>query len=338
MSEPHRPSVVLAMSPVHLPRLFDEPLRRRLDELAEIDLGLVLRDFSTPEAVTALRSAEVLLTCWGAPSVDASVLADAPRLKAIVHAAGSVKHLATAACWQRGIRVSSAAALNAVPVAEYTVAMAVLAGKRAFHAQAAYRAQGSEQFWAGMDADLGNYRITVGVVGASHVGRKVLELLGSYDMDLLLTDPTLSAAEAEELGARLVGLDELVSSSDVVSIHAPDVPETYRLINAERLALMRDGATLINTARGALVDTEALTEELATGRLSAVLDVTDPEPLPSHSPLFTLPNVVLTPHIAGSLGNEVRRLGELAVDELEKYARGEEFAFPVVQERLSILA
>ncbi|MGH3490075.1 MAG: NAD(P)-dependent oxidoreductase, partial [Actinopolymorphaceae bacterium] len=105
-----------------------------------------------------------------------------------------------------------------------------------------------------------------------------------------------------------------------------------------RLAMMRSGATLINTARGRLVDTDALTAELATGRIYAVLDVTHPEPLPADSPLFTMPNVVLTPHIAGSLGREITRMGALAVDELERYARGEGFAFPVVEERLPLLA
>ena len=333
-----RPSVVLAMSPANLPRLLDDPLRDRLGALAEVDLDLVLDDFRAPRAATALRTAEVLFTCWGSPPVDARTLAAAPRLQAIIHAAGSVKSLVTDACWQRGLRVSSAVAANAVPVAEYTVAMIVLAGKRAFQIQAAYRADASKRTWADLHPGLGNYRTTVGIVGASHVGRRVLDLMRSYDMEVLLADPTIDAETAAGLGARLVDLDELVRASDVVTIHAPDIPETFHLFDAGRLASMRPGATLINTARGRLVDTQALTSELSTGRISAVLDVTDPEPLPADSPLFTMPNVVLTPHIAGSLGNEIHRMGALALDELERYARGEQFAFPVLAERLALLA
>jgi phosphoglycerate dehydrogenase-like enzyme len=338
MPEPSRPAVVLAMSPVNPGRLFDSGLRRRLRELAEIDLEVVIDDFSTPGAAAALRTAEVLLTCWGCPPIDASVLASAPGLKAIVHAAGSVKSIVGSACWERGLRVSSAVAANAVPVAEYTVAMIVLAGKRMFPIQDAYRGDPQRRDWPALHPNLGNYRTTVGIIGASRVGRRVIELLRAYDMRVLLADPTLSVAAAERLDARLVGLDELVRASDVVTIHAPDIPDTYHMFDARRLGQLRTGATLINTARGRLVDTEALVAELATGRISAVLDVTDPEPLPPDCPLLTMPNAVLTPHIAGSLGNEIRRMGRLAVDELERYVHGEDFAHGVVADRLPYLA
>jgi phosphoglycerate dehydrogenase-like enzyme len=324
-----RPTTVLAMAPAHLPRLLDDQQRARLSQIADVDLGVVIDDFSTPAAKAALRSAEVLFTCWGCPPVDEQVLASAPRLRAIVHAAGSVKGIVTEACWERGLRVSSAAAANAVPVAEYTVAMIVLAGKRAFDIQATYRAQAARRDWAAEYPNYGNYRRTVGIVGASRVGRRVIELLRSYDVDILLSDPTVDQAEAQALGVRLVELDDLVAASDVVSIHAPNIPETFHLVDRRRLRLMRAGA---------LVDTDALVEELASGRINAILDVTDPEPLPPEHPLFTLPNVVVTPHIAGSLGNEVARMGKLAVSELERYARGEEFAHPVLREQLSILA
>lgn len=333
-----RPSVVLAMAPGNVERLFDDHLRRRLTELCDLDLGLVLHDFHTPEAATALASAEMLLTCWGCPPLTEDVLRTAPELRAVIHAAGSVKGFVTDACWRRGLRVSSAAAANAVPVAEYTVAMIVLAGKRAFPIQSAYRADPTSRAWAATYPDLGNYGITVGVVGASHVGRRVISLLRSYDVTILLADPTIDEAHAQGLGATLVDLDELVRRSDVVSIHAPNIPKTHRMFDSRRLGLMRDGATLINTARGQLVDTEALVAELSTGRIFAILDVTDPEPLPAGHPLLALPNVVLTPHIAGSLGNEIRRMGALAVDELERYVRGEPFAYAVTENRLPLLA
>lgn len=332
------PRVVLAMHPAVLPRLLDDRLLDRLAAVSTIDAGLVLDEFTTPAAVRALESAEVLLTCWGCPSVDESVLEKAPKLGAIVHGAGTVKGFLDPECWRRGLRVSSAAAANAVPVAEFTVAMIVLANKYALPLAAAFRADPTRRDWTSTYPDLGGYRKTVGLVGASRVGRKVIELLAAYDLDVMLSDPTIDAADAARLGVRLVDLETLLASADVVSVHAPDIPATRNLLDAGRLRLIRDGATLINTARGRIIDTDALTAELVTGRFHAVLDVTHPEPLPAGHPLFDLPNVLLTPHIAGSLGNEILRMGEHAVSEVERYAAGLEFAHPVLEAQLDILA
>jgi phosphoglycerate dehydrogenase-like enzyme len=154
------------------------------------------------------------------------------------------------------------------------------------------------------------------------VGRRLLELLRPFDFGVLLHDPYATPHEAAALGAEPVPLETLLSRSDIVTLHAPDLPGTYRMLDAARLSLLRDGAVLINTSRGALVDPDALTGELVSGRLSAILDVTEPEPLPADSPLYRLPNVVLTPHIAGSLGNELERLGRTVVAELERLAAG----------------
>lgn len=340
MVDAPRPSVLLSMECRHLPRLFDDAARARLQQVANVDFSdaAVVTDFAADGVAERLRDAEILLTGWGSKPVDEAVLANAPHLKAIVHSAGSVKAIVTEACWQRGLAVSNAVAANAVPVAEYTVAMIVLANKHVLPIRDAYRSQNAKQDWAITYPTIGNYGQVIGIVGASHVGREVLRLLASYDFELLLADPTLTAAEAERLGARLVDLDELVARSDVVSIHAPDIPATYHLFDQRRLAALKDGATLINTARGKLVDTAALTEEAATGRLNVILDVTDPEPLPPDSKLFQLPNVFLTPHIAGSTGVEVRRMGELAVAEIERYVRGEPFAHPVDGSRIGLLA
>jgi phosphoglycerate dehydrogenase-like enzyme len=133
-------------------------------------------------------------------------------------------------------------------------------------------------------------------------------------------------------------LDDLFSWADVVSVHAPALPSTHHLVNAERLARMHDGAWLLNTARGSLVDTDALTRECVAGRLSAFVDTPDPEPLPAESPLYDLPNVVLTPHIAGSLGNEISRMGDLAVDEVRRFLAGEPLAHEVRAEDLARIA
>lgn len=328
----HRPRALLAMHGHLAARLFDKDTLHRLTELTELDPDLVVDDFTTPAAERALRETEVIVSCWGCPPLTQDVLDRAPRLRAVVHAAGSVKQHITEACWRRGIQVSSAAWANALPVAEYTVAFVLLSGKQVLRVREDYRARRAAHDWGADCAGAGNYRRAVGIVGASRIGRRVLELLRPYDLELLLHDPYVPPGEAERLGATAVELDELCARSDVVSVHAPELPSTRHLLNRERLALMRTGATLINTSRGSLIDQRALTEELVTGRLSAVLDVTEPEVLPPDSPLYDLPNVVLTPHVAGSLGNELHRLAAAAADEVERCVTGRPFAHPVTEE------
>jgi phosphoglycerate dehydrogenase-like enzyme len=318
-----RPTVVLAMAPALTPDLFDDALRERLRALADVpDLEPLVR-FDDARADRLLPVAEVLLTGWGCPRVDEAVLAKAPRLRALLHAAGTVKGHVDPACWARGVRVSSAAAANAIPVAEYTVAAILFAGKRVFRLQRRYREVRALRLWPREAPGLGNYRRVVGIVGASRVGRLVLERLRPYDLTLLVSDPTLDPAEARGLGAEPVELDALLRRSDVVSLHAPLLPETRHLIDRRRLGLLRDAAVLVNTARGALVDPVALEEALVSGRIDAVLDTTEPEVLPADSPLYELPNVFLTPHVAGAMGTETRRLAALALDELERWVRGE---------------
>lgn len=324
-----RPRTTLAMSPQVVDQVFPPVVRARLDEVADVRPG-VLHEFDSPEARAALAGTEVLLTCWGCPAVDARVLDGAPLLRAVVHAAGTVKPFVTEEVHARGIAVSTAADANAVPVAEFTLAAVILGAKRAFPLS---RRMGTERTGrAGLGAlpPMGTNGLTVGVVGASRVGRRVLRLLAAcLDVRLLVHDPCLTDEEARSLGAAPAGLDELLTLSDVVTLHAPELPGTRRLLDRKRLALLRDGALLVNTARGRLVDTEALTEELLSGRIDAVLDVTDPEPLPPGSPLYDLPNVFLTPHLAGALGNELPRLGGSAVQEIARLGRGEPLAFPV---------
>ncbi|GAB4004905.1 hydroxyacid dehydrogenase [Glycomyces albus] len=318
---------LFAMDPAYLPKLFPDRYLRRLRAVLDIDAENVARDFAEPRTAAALAKAEVIVTGWGAPPIDAAVLAGAGDLRAVLHAAGSVQWL-DRAVHERGIVVSSAADANAVPVAEYTLAAILLAGKNIFGLRERFRAE--RGFVIGQDhSGTGNFGRTVGLIGASRIGRRVIELLRPFDFEVLLSDPHVEADEAAGLGVRLVDPDALMAEADIVSIHAPDLPETRHLVNAERLAAMRDGAVLINTARGALVDSVALTAELASGRISAIVDVTDPEPLPADSPLFDLPNLFLTPHVAGSQGNELARMGRSIVEEAERLAAGEPLAHAV---------
>ncbi|MFI1564123.1 hydroxyacid dehydrogenase [Streptomyces sp. NPDC020490] len=325
---PERPQALFAMTAVNVPQIFPAEVLARLRASLDIDPGVVAEDFTAPGVRETLARAEILVTGWGCPRLDAAVLDAAPRLRAVLHAAGSVKGFLTPEVWRRGIAVSSAAVANAAPVAEYTLAMILLAGKDVFARRERLRAERVSPGWD-LVPGIGNNGRRVGVVGASRTGRRVIELLRPFDLRVTLTDPYVDEAGAAALGVPLLPLDELLRTSQTVTLHAPATPETHRMIGRRELALMPDGAVLINTARGALVDHDALAGELRTGRLTAVLDVTDPEPLPADSPLLDLPGAFVTPHLAGSQGNELARLGASVAAEAERLVTGEGLAHAV---------
>ena len=333
-----RPMITLAFVPMLNANLLADEQWQRLEALCALCDHEPLTAFGDARAAALLAQTEILLTGWGCPSIDAWVLERAPRLRLVAHAAGTVKDHLTPAVWARGIRVTSAAAANAVPVAEFTVAAILFANKRVFQMQARYRAARQFHWWPAEFPGLGNYRKIVGIVGASYVGRKVIELLRPFDLRLALSDPFVDSAAAAALGVELMELDDLLRSADVISLHAPSLPATRHMIDARRLRLMRDGATLINTARGALVDHAALEAELRGSRINAVIDTTEPEVLPPESPLYDLPNVFLTPHIAGSMGTETQRMATTAIDEIERYLRGEPLHFEVCAADLTRIA
>jgi phosphoglycerate dehydrogenase-like enzyme len=273
----------------------------------------------------------------GLSDADGRRVGPRTALSLFAYAAGTVKWQVTDAVWDRGITVTSAAAANAIPVAEYTVAMILLANKGALLFRERLRDLAAV---VPLDpARVGNFGKRVGLVGASLVGRHVVELLRPYALQVAVYDPFLSNREATELGVEKVDdLDDLCASVDVLSVHAPDIEATRGMIGAPQLAALRDGAVVINTARPALVDQAALLRHLELGRISAVLDVTTPEPLPAGHPFLALPNVFVTPHIAGAMGSELHRLADLAVDEVERFARGEPPAHPVVRADLDRIA
>jgi phosphoglycerate dehydrogenase-like enzyme len=325
---PERPQALFAMTAENVPLVFPPEVLARLRALVDIDPAIVAEDLTDPRFADVLARTEILVTGWGCPRLDAAVLDAAPELRAVLHSAGSVKGFATPEIWRRGIAVSSAAEANALPVAEYTLAMILLAGKDVLVRRERLRAERASPGW-GIVPGIGNHGRRVGVIGASRIGRKVIELLRPFDLAVSLTDPYVDESAALKLGVCPLGLDDLLRTSQIVTVHAPETPETRHLIGRRELALMPDRAVLINTARGSLVDTHALVDELRTGRLSAILDVTDPEPLPADSPLHDLPNAFVTPHLAGSQGNELARLGLAVVAETERVVSGVGPAYPV---------
>ncbi len=331
-----RPRTVLAMGEGFRDGVLPDGRLELLRAVADLLDDEPLSSFDGDRARDLLGRAEVLFGHWGCPTLTAEVLELAPDLQAFVYAGGTVKWQVTDPVWDRGILVTSAAAANAVPVAEFTLASILFAVKSAFSFAALERDR-SAAVPLPLDR-MGLVGRRIGLVGASHVGRLVIGLLAHHEVQVAVADPFLSPDDAARIGVERMELDELCAWCDVLSLHAPDVESTKGMIGAAQLALLRDGVTLVNTARGALVDTAALTAELRSGRLSAVLDVTDPEPLPEDHELRRLPNVVLTPHIAGAVGSELVRLADLAIEEVRRHAAGAPALHPVRREDLDRIA
>lgn len=306
----------------------------RLRTLGEV----VLNETDGPPTIEQMKQqiagADIAITSWGCQPLTEDVLAHAPDLKAILHAAGSVKGIVTPAVWEKGIRVSNATEALGKGVAETALGLTIASLKDMWRLSQHTR----KGAWGDRQRVKELYNVTIGVVGAGKAGGHYIKLLQNFDVQVLLYDPIATHEEAQRLGAQKVELDQLLTASDVISIHAPSLPSTDKLFNRETLAKLKDDCILINTARGTIIDEAALTEELRKGRLFACLDVTNPEPpVPDH-PFRELPNVILLPHIAGSVNNGVYRLGTSIVDDIERLLNNEKMRGEVSSKQLNTLA
>lgn len=284
-------------------------------------------------------SVEYIFSTWGMPALtDEEIAARFPKLKAVFYAAGSVQAFARPFL-QRGIRVFSAWGANGVPVAEYTVAQILLANKGFF--QTVHR--GGSSVWTEHDCGKpypGNYGTSVGIIGAGMIGKMVIGLLKNYRLQVKIFDAFVSDEKAAALGAEKVStLPELFAACPVVSNHLANNAQTKGMIDKQCFDNMAPNGVFINTGRGQQVVEADLIEALqAVPTRCAVLDVTDPEPPEKGSALYTLPNVFLTPHCAGSIGDEVQRMGEYMVEEFTAFSEGRPTRYAVTEEMLRTMA
>lgn len=331
------PLIYLALSPALIDELRLEAELPRLEPVARLERWSGPGN-PTPDAVEdALRRADVLVTGWGTPPL--APLADwQPNtfpVRLIAHTAGTVKQLLPLAALERGLMVTHANESLAEAVAEFTLGAILMARRQAFLA-AGVRGRRAPSLVNTARELRGS---TVGVIGASAIGRRVLKLLAPLGVTLLLSDPYCTAEVAADHDAALITLPELLRRSDVVTLHAPVTPETLGMLGADEFAAMRDGALFVNTARGRLVDHDALLRELQSGRIGALLDVTDPvEPLPPDSPFFDLDNCVVLPHIAGVSVEARLRQSIYTVDETLRFLSDQPLRFRVTPERWHTMA
>lgn len=314
--------------------LFFPPARReRLESFGDVHWNPKSDQFTPSELGDRLAGVDVCVTGWGTPKLDETVLQRADDLELVTHVGGSVASIGSHALYDAGVSVCSANAVMAEYVAEGILGY-VLADLREIPTlDASIKAGG----WQPEDADPRSlYGTTVGFVGLGAVGRNLLELLDPFDVEVLLYDPYVSDEEvAAHEAVERAGLEETLRSADVVSIHAPKTEETLHMIDAERLGQLSDGAVLVNAARGDIIDQDALVDELQTGRISAVLDVYHEEPLPDDSPLRSLDDVILQPHVAGHPSRY--HTPDTVLDEIDRFSQGEPLEHSISRDRFQMM-
>jgi len=268
-----------------------------------------------------IKEAEACITGWGSIPFDEEILDEARKLKILFHTAGSVRSCYDKAIG-RNIRMVSNTSVNAIPVAEFTLGIILSGLKGIYHYQERFRSKAKAVWKRDISVSPGYYGTTIGIIGLGYVGYKLVKLLQQFDFKVLVYSGHLDEDKACRLNVRKVSLDKLMSQSDAVILCASNLPENRHMIDTRRLALMKDNALLVNIARGTLVDEDALVKELKRGRITAFLDVTDPEPPEEGHLFYTLSNCILTPHIAGSFGTECHRLGKATLSEIKRYLKG----------------
>ncbi|MFO7635069.1 MAG: hydroxyacid dehydrogenase [Caldilinea sp.] len=325
-----KPTIAITIGHAHYARIFSDAAWRALEVFADVLHHPGDEPADKAALIALLPPADACITGWDVAQLDADVVAAAPKLRAIAHTGGSVKRFVSDAVWARSIHVTSAAPALARDVAETAVGLIIVGAKRILPMGQHVREGGWRESpaWPSREA----HSSVIGIVGASSVGRHVIELLRPFRAQVLLYDPFVPPEEAETLGVTKVELPELVRRADILSLHAPAIPATRHMLSRELLLQMKGDAVIVNTARGTLIDEAALVEELVKGRFFAFLDVTDPEPPALDSPLRRLPNVIVTPHLAGCI-TDCGHMGEMAVEELRRFFAGEPPLNPITPDQ-----
>ena len=332
-------SIYLSKAAPNIDYVYAEETKEKLKEIAGISDTIYSKDdvLANPEL---FKDTEYIFTTWGMPAfTEEEIKENLPSLKAVFYGAGSVQGFARPFI-NSGVKVFSAWAANGVPVAEYTVAQIILANK-GFYTLSRIMSSGdlSAKKVRAQRAYCGNFGTTIGIIGAGMIGKMVIKMLKAYNLKVVVFDPFLPDEVAQELGVTKCSLEELFAQSTVISNHLADNMRTKKMLNYSHFSLMKPNATFINTGRGAQV-VEADLIRILTERpdVTAVLDVTNPEPPVEGSEFYTLDNCVLTPHIAGSSGDEVHRMSEYMVDQYIKLVAGEPCQYEVTLKMLETMA
>ena len=317
-------------------KVYTPSVIRRLEGFGE--LSPIIDKENIEENREFLTDCEFAFSTWGMPDfTEADIKKYMPSLKAVFYSAGSVQYFARPFL-NSGIKIFSAFAANAVPVTEYTFAQIILAAKGFFQASTNYKLLHRRSV-AHAGTASGNYECKIGLIGLGAIGKEVAKRLQSLDVEVLACDPFIPEETAKALGVTLVDMDTIFSECDVISNHLADKEELKNIFNYSLFRKMKKHSVFINTGRGNQVDEFALARSLILHPSRTFLgDVLKKESFPYSSPLFWCPNAILTPHIAGSMGNETQRMAHYMMDEFERLLEGKETKYEITLSQLEKMA
>lgn len=315
-----KPIIAITIGKSHYQRLIREKQLQRFEAFSTVIHHEGDAPATKEDLISLLKNADACVTSWGVAEIDEDVVKSAPNLKAVVHLGGSVKRNVSDALFDAGIKVFATSPVLAESVAETTLGMMIMGQKRAGSFTRTIRKGGWRESSQWPARELRGK--TVGIIGASQVGRHLIKLLKPFHTKVLVFDPYLDEKSAKDLGVEKCELLAMAKRCDILSLHAPANDKTKNMINKEVFSVMKDYALIVNSARGELIDEPAMIEELKKGRFYAYLDVTSPEPPDQDNLLRSLDNVDVIPHIAGFI-EDCTDMTERAAEELERFFKGE---------------
>lgn len=308
---------------------YNDELRQKLNELGDVTWYQGTDFMTTEELIESIPGVNILVTGWGQPYLTDEVLKAADSLELVAHTAGSTASICGGECYDKDITVISGNNVFAESVAEATLCY-ILASLRRLNF---YDQQMKDGGWRESFDNQGLFGKKIGLVAFGTIPRYLIPMLKPFRCEIVAYDPYVSAEEMAEYGVKKAELDDLFKTSDIVSLHLPLKPDTIEMINKDHLDMLKDGAVLINTGRGATIDEDALAEVLSEGRIHSVLDVFRVEPLPQDSPLRSTPNTILNPHMAGpTFDRRVDATSEVIKD-IERYINNQNLENEITREK-----
>lgn len=319
---------VFLLSEENYKRIYSDECLEKIKKEVE-----VLGRFDSIAEAGDLSDVDFVFSGWGAVPMDKIALDAMPKLKLVLYGAGSIKKVQTDYMWERDVDITSASSANAIPVAQYTTSLIQLLLKDFFKLTFISKSERKNKLDV-YNLTKGFYKRNIGIISYSKIGQAVINNLKYLsDNNIYIYDPFYDEDYFIKKGLIKVELNEIFEKCDVISLHSPLLKETEDMITIEQFSRMKENASFINTARGKIINTEDLIKVFTNRRdLTAILDVTDPEPLREDSPIYDMDNIILSPHIAGSIGNETYLMGEMMYEELVRYINGGDLKYQISQE------
>jgi phosphoglycerate dehydrogenase-like enzyme len=335
-----KPRILVPIRSIFKDRFLTPEILERLQGIGEVEVVVDSADLPRSEYVDLYRNKDIVLTTWNTPDIDREVLEAASDVKLISHCGGEVRPFITPELFdlRPDIVLCNVSKVMAQPVAEYVLCVTLAMMRSLFDFREWVKHDGNWWSYEKESWDVSLLHKKVGIIGLGQIARELIKLLEPFDVDLVIFSDYMTDEQAAEQGYKQESLESIFSTCDVISLNAASTPENRHKVNRSLLKLIKPGAVFVNSSRGMLVDEEALVDELRTGRFKAAIDVTFPEPPDADSPLRDMPNLLITPHIAGPTPDQWIWMMRAAVDNIETFLSSGQVSCRIDRERFSYMA